>query len=205
MFGGPPPTACGCCHHKLLPLESVDRPLRRVSLPHAERRPGRIIHPTGTDNLKGNIMTLLRDKDRRQLTDIFSRQLQDSVTLDFFTQKSGSVSTASHECHTCREAGQLLEEVAALSDKIQLLVHDFLDQSEDAQRLGVDKIPGLVLKGRSKGVLRYFGVPAGYEFGALVEDLVDLSRGATPLSAAARQGLSELRAPVHIKVLVTPT
>ncbi len=150
-------------------------------------------------------MALLRDRDRRQLTDIFSRQLQDSVALEFFTQKSGSVGTVSHECHTCRETGQLLEEVAALSDKIQLTVHDFVDQAEDAQRLGVDKIPGLVLKGKNRGALRYFGVPAGYEFGALVEDLVDLSRGTTPLSTSARQNLSELRAPVHIKVLVTPT
>jgi alkyl hydroperoxide reductase subunit AhpF len=150
-------------------------------------------------------MALLKDKDRRQLTDIFSRQLQDPVTLEFFTQKSGAVSVALPECQTCRETEALLQEVAALSDKIGLTVRDFLDQAEDARSLGVDKIPGIVMKGKNRGTLRYYGVPAGYEFGVLIEDLVDLSKGASRLTPAIRKSLSELHAPVHIQVLVTPT
>ena len=150
-------------------------------------------------------MASLKDKDRRQLTDIFSRQLQDPVTLDFFTQKSGAVSAALPECQTCRETEALLQEVAALSDKIGLTVRDFLGQPEAACSLGVDKIPCVVMKGKNKGTLRYYGVPAGYEFGVLIEDIVDLSSGDSRLTPAIRKSLSELHAPVHIQVLVTPT
>jgi alkyl hydroperoxide reductase subunit AhpF len=150
-------------------------------------------------------MALLKDKDRRQLTDIFARQLQDPVALEFFTQKSGAVSAALPECQTCRETEALLQEVAALSDKIGLTVRDFLGQAEDARSLGVDKIPCIVMKGKNKGTLRYYGVPAGYEFGVLIEDMVDLSRGGSRLTPAVRKSLSELHAPVHIQVLVTPT
>lgn len=53
--------------------------------------------------------------------------------------------------------------------------------------------------------MRYFGVPGGYEFGVVIEALVDLSRGTTQLSAETRQQIAELPVPVHIKVLVTPT
>ena len=67
------------------------------------------------------------------------------------------------------------------------------------------RIPALVMQGKNKGALRYFGVPGGYEFGVVIEALVDLSRGTTQLSAETRQQIADLPALVHIKVLVTPT
>ncbi len=150
-------------------------------------------------------MPLLNDDIRRQLTDLFMRGLPDPVMLHFFTQKSSLLSVPSQECHTCQEAGELLVEVTALSDKLKLETHDLVADAELARSLGVERIPGLVMQGKNKGVLRYFGVPAGYEFGVVIEDLMDLSRGATQLSAETRTQISQLPAPVHIKVLVTPT
>jgi alkyl hydroperoxide reductase subunit AhpF len=150
-------------------------------------------------------MSILQPDLRRQLTDMFAKQLQDPVVLQFFTQKSSPLSIPLQECHTCQEAGALLEEVTQLSHKLRLEVHDLIADGEEASRLGVDKIPGLVIQGKGRGVLRYFGVPAGYEFGVVIEALLDASRGATGLAPSTRQRLAELRKPVQIKVLVTPT
>lgn len=78
---------------------------------------------------------------------------------------------------------------------------------EPARVYGVDKVPALVLL-REDGTdtrVRYFGIPAGYEFGSLVEDLVDISRGETRLSERTRQALSQIARPVHMQVFVTPT
>jgi glutaredoxin-like protein len=151
------------------------------------------------------MMPLLRDEDRRQLEQIFSGRLVDPVTLVLFTQHESPLIVPAQECQTCRETRQLLEELAQITDKIQLEVKDFVRDGEEARRLGIDNIPAIILRGKNKGTLRIFGIPAGYEFAVLVEDIIDLSTGTTRLSDETRQQLSALTEPVHIKVMVTPT
>ena len=69
---------------------------------------------------------------------------------------------------------------------------------------GVETPPvDLVPSGR--GLVRFFGLPSGYEFTTLLEDVVDVSRGRTHLSAATRAAAAELPAPLHLQVFVTPT
>ncbi len=150
-------------------------------------------------------MALLREADRRQLSDLFARELQEPVTIHFFTQRASPLIVPAQECATCRETGELLEEVRGLSEKIRIETHDLVTEGETAGRMRVDRIPALVLQGKNRGTVRYFGMPAGYEFAVLVEDLVDLSRGTTRLSSATREALADLPGRAHIKVLVTPT
>jgi alkyl hydroperoxide reductase subunit AhpF len=63
---------------------------------------------------------------------------------------------------------------------------------QEADSLGVTRIPGFVLQGSGKGKIRFFGIPAGYEFSTLVEDILDLSKGATNLSEKSRTALKEV-------------
>ena len=76
-----------------------------------------------------------------------------------------------------------------------------------ATAYGIDKIPALVpLDGRDKDRgIRFYGIPAGYEFTTVIEDILDLSRGGTHLSAATKAELAGLKNDVTIKVFVTPT
>jgi len=53
--------------------------------------------------------------------------------------------------------------------------------------------------------VRYFGIPAGYEFSTLVEDLIDVSKGTTRLSEKTREILATVDQDLHIQVFVTPT
>ena len=53
--------------------------------------------------------------------------------------------------------------------------------------------------------MRFFGLPSGYEFATVLEDLIDVSRRQTRLSAATRERLATLPAPLHLQVFVTPT
>jgi hypothetical protein len=50
-----------------------------------------------------------------------------------------------------------------------------------------------------------YGLPSGYEFGTLVEAILDVSRGESGLAAETRAGLLALDRPVHIQVFSTPT
>lgn len=150
-------------------------------------------------------MPLLHDEDRAELQRIFTDRLTDPVTVRFYTQRASPLAVPSHQCQTCRETGELLAELAELSDKIKVVTHDLVTEADEAKRQGIERIPALVFEGKGKGKVRYFGIPAGYEFAVLIEALLDASRGTTTLSPATRQQLQELPKPVHLEVLVTPT
>jgi alkyl hydroperoxide reductase subunit AhpF len=150
-------------------------------------------------------MAFLEQEDVKLVGDHFTRHLKGPVTIDYFTQRESPLAIPGQECMFCRETRQLLEEVAVLSPQITLNVHDLVAEKETAARLGVDRIPAIVLSGAAKGRVRYLGIPSGYEFGGLIEDIVDVSRGSTDLSDKTRAALAGLTRPVHIQVYVTPT
>lgn len=142
-------------------------------------------------------MNLLPKRATEYLKSEFARHLRSDVTVILFTQEV--------ECPSCREAREIVQEVAALHPKINFQVYDFLTESDLAEKLGVDKIPAVVLDGEKNRRVRFFGLPTGYEFAPLVEDIVDLSTGGTRLSEVARARIKDVSYPVHIQVFTTPT
>ncbi len=150
-------------------------------------------------------MPMIPEKDSKLIRGHFAKHLKDPVTIDYFTQREPAVGLPIRECAYCREPGELLEELAALSEQIRLNVHDFVADEGKAKEFGIDRIPAFVLSGRAKGRVRFFGIPSGYEFSSLIEDLVDVARGATDLAPKAVEELSAVARPVHIRVFGTPT
>ncbi|HUI41353.1 MAG TPA: hypothetical protein VL523_05235 [Terriglobia bacterium] len=104
-----------------------------------------------------------------------------------------------------REARQLLEELAALSDKISLDVCNFLLDRDRVAEFGVDKVPATVVCGAKDYGIRFYGLPAGYEFSNLLDAILSVSQGDSGLSAASREKLAQVTEPVHLEVFVTPT
>ena len=92
-----------------------------------------------------------------------------------------------------------------VSEKLHLNVKDFVRDEQEAQQQGITHIPAFVLQGQNKGQVRFFGIPAGYEFATLVEDLLNVSRGTTSLSEKTRDAFKEVNQNLHIQVFVTPT
>ena len=105
----------------------------------------------------------------------------------------------------CAQTEELLKEVASLSDKVELSVKDISPAKEEAEALGIDRVPAFVLKGAARGRVRFFGIPSGYEFSGFIADLVDVSTGTTDLSEETREYLAALTEDVNIKVFTTPT
>ena len=142
-------------------------------------------------------MPMLSKKDQEFLRKHLEHSLKDPVTLKLFTQTL--------ECQFCRETKQLLTEVADLSDKITLQVYNFVVDKEVAQQFGIRRIPGLAIVGAKDYGIRFYGIPSGYEFNSLVEDITAVSTGVHGLSDETVAGLARLTAPVHLQVFVTPT
>ncbi len=152
-------------------------------------------------------MAIIGAEDAAQLKEIFAQQLTRDVTLVHYTQRESKIIVPGVvPCATCRDNRELLEELAALSDRLHLEVHDFKAEAETAAQRGIDKIPATVVRGEDGGErARFFGVPAGYEFTTLLEDILEVGGAGSQLSPASLQALEGLAGDVHIQVFVTPT
>lgn len=139
----------------------------------------------------------------------FDEGMEEKVTLLFFTQEPRRLVVPEHlkgqECLFCKETRALLEEVRALSNKVELVVYDFLGDKEKAAEYKIDKIPATAVMGKEDYGIRFFGIPSGYEYTSLVETIVDVSKGKTSLSQKTKDALKAIQNDVHIQVYVTPT
>jgi glutaredoxin-like protein len=151
-------------------------------------------------------MRFIPDTESRALRAHLEKRLVGPVGIDLFVEPPSPIVVPGRpECESCEETRALLTDVAGLSDRITLIVHDVRTESDLARAAGVTRVPTLVLGGAARGVVRYVGIPAGLEFGTLLEDLVAVSRGTTTLGQASRTKLAALTKPVHVQVFVTPT
>ncbi len=141
-------------------------------------------------------MGLLREEDLLQIRERFNG-LVNPVKLVHFTQELN--------LKYGREAKQLLQEVAATSDKISLEVFNFLIDKEKVAEYGVDKVPATVVRNGINYGIRFYGLPAGYEFGNLLDAIIGVSAGQSGLGDASVEKLKAITRPVHLEVFVTPT
>ncbi len=141
-------------------------------------------------------MALLNEAIRKEVRSALA-ELKEPVVLKMFTQ--------AFECMYCKETRELVEEVAALSDKVSVEVYDFVKDSDVAQQYGIDKIPAIAVVGRRDYGVRLYGIPAGYEFGTLIEDIRLVSAGESGLSPETRATVAKLTRPIRIQVFITPT
>ncbi len=112
--------------------------------------------------------------------------------------------TEAKECKYCNQAVELAEKIAGLSDKVSAETYNCDSTTDKAAKYRIDKYPALLIHGRAPYKIRFFGIPAGYEFRAFISAIVDASRGTPILTPETREELFEITQNVHIQVFVTP-
>lgn len=142
-------------------------------------------------------MSLIAEEHKEHIKSQLAENLINPVRLIMFTQEL--------ECQYCIQTKQLVYELAALNDKIQAEVHDFVADAELAKQYGVDKVPAIVLLGAKDYGIRFYGLPYGYEFQTLMSGLAIVSQGKTALSEETKAKIRSITTPVHIQVFVTLT
>src|SRR2546427_3410824 len=86
-------------------------------------------------------MSIISPEDRQTLQTLFTQELQDEVNITYFTQRESVLIVPGHECSSCKETRELLEELTGTSDKLHLTVKDFVRDEQEAQSLGITHIP----------------------------------------------------------------
>lgn len=147
-------------------------------------------------------MGLIRNEDQKTIRQMFA-PLTNQVKVVVFTDKTN--------CQYCNDTKNIVDEVAALSEKITTEYHDLKAEPAVASVYGADRAPAIAVvrlaedgTARDFGV-RFYGIPSGYEFTTFIESIVLVSTGQAQLSPAMSAWLSKLDKPVHLQVFVTPT
>ncbi len=148
-------------------------------------------------------MGLLEEPVKAEVKKVLE-SLKEPVKLIVFTQESPIVMPAL-ECENCKDNRTLMEEISALSDKINLEVYDFLKDKDKVESFKIDKIPANIIQGEIDYGIRFYGMPAGYEFASLLDTIKLVSNRDSGLSAEIKEKIKVLSKPVHIKVFVTLT
>jgi alkyl hydroperoxide reductase subunit AhpF len=142
-------------------------------------------------------MALLDDEVKTQLKEEFGK-LVNPVRLVVFSQAL--------EDPASEEVRRLVEELADLDSRLSVEAVNFVLEKERAEALGVTRTPAVAILGADKDYgIRFYGSPNGYEFGTLVDAILDVSRGESGLSPETKEALAALERPVHLQVFSTPT
>jgi hypothetical protein len=151
-------------------------------------------------------MPILQAKDREAVTQRFNVELKRDVSLELYTQRSiGGLYVPGRECRTCGPTQQMMEELAALSPRLNLEVKDFYGDPEQARARDVETIPATLIGSGGSYNARFYGLPSGYEFAVLLDSIIAASQSRPALALESRRLLKQLAQDVHIRVFVTPT
>ncbi len=145
-------------------------------------------------------MGLLRDEDKKQIREMFNARMKEPVNIEFFTGSSG--------CEYCTDTLMILKEVAELDDRITLNVYEKENSEHQLafSKFAIDKVPALTITKNGEDFrFRYFGIPSGYEFSTLLEDIMMVSSDITELSQDTISKISNLKDDIFIYIFITPT
>jgi glutaredoxin-like protein len=145
--------------------------------------------------------------DRHQLAEHFGKVLREPVQVWLFGQLDEQ-HPDDPLVNLSAEAHQVLNEICELSPLLELVTLPASHPTNDA--MGMVRWPAITIThGQEFEGVRFYGIPSGYEFAALLETLTDVSRRELGLDQAKlRAQLAALESagvPIHIQVFSTPS
>ena len=149
-------------------------------------------------------MPVLQERARNAIRQRFETELKSDVSIRMYTRANSLLYIPGRECASCEPTRQLLEEISALSDRVDLEVIDYYGDTESALALGIDRIPAVLIGPEGKDNVRYFGMPSGYEMQMLLDTITAAATNRSRLQLETRRQLKRLKEDVHVKVFVTP-
>jgi alkyl hydroperoxide reductase subunit AhpF len=143
-------------------------------------------------------MGLLSASDEAVLKQHLSA-IESRVSLLLFTQAIGGSESGP-------VAKQVLDEIASLNDKIEVVEKNFVLDTEERTKYAIEREPSIVILREGQDTrMRFLGAPTGYEFVPLVEAVLLAGTGNLELDPATSQRLATVDKPTDIKVFSTPT
>jgi alkyl hydroperoxide reductase subunit AhpF len=143
-------------------------------------------------------MALLSPQDEQVLRQHLTA-IQKPVTLLLFTQTIGGTESG-------LVAKQVLDEIASLHDQVTVVEKNFVLDTDDRTKYGIDKSPAIVILADGEDTrMRLYGAPTGYEFVPLVEAVLLAGTGVVDLMPETQALIAGVTTPTLMQVFTTPT
>lgn len=144
------------------------------------------------------MMAKIDQEEKNKIKELFTKNLKDEVNLLFFSKED--------YCQYCGDTEEILSEVTELDERVNFETH--LLGSDKAEEFGIDRAPAIIFlnnEGQDSGV-HFYGIPSGYEFTSLIEDILDMSDNERiDLSEDIKKEISAIDSDVLLQVFITPT
>ena len=143
----------------------------------------------------------LPDQDKAFLTEQFA-SMESAVKIDYFHQSPSSVEIPGRSpCLSCEATKEVLEELAGLSDQINLTTYELSDEEEMASKRGIEQAPGIVVRGEKNRPLRLTGMPGGVFLAVVMQAIVSMGGQPLDLGGQLKSQLKKLRDTTEIRVV----
>jgi len=143
-------------------------------------------------------MAKIDQEEKNKIKELFTKHLKDEVNLLFFSKDE--------DCQYCADTEEILAEVTGLDERVNFEKN--LLGSEKAEEFGVDRAPAIIFlnnDGQDSGV-HFYGIPSGYEFTSLIEDILDMSdHERIDLSEDIKKEVRAIESDVLLQVFITHT
>ena len=144
---------------------------------------------------------VLNEQITKQIREVFA-ELAQPVQILFFGSEEN--------CEYCGETKQLLSEISEIDERVNLSIYDLKNDAGIAAQYNVEKVPAIVIASKNGDQVvdlgvQFSGIPSGYEFSTLINDIVLASKQDSGLGATTREYLKNLTQPLLLQVFVTPT
>jgi glutaredoxin-like protein len=146
-------------------------------------------------------MAMLSEENKKIIREKFNNEMKDNIEILFFFK-------GDEECEYCSKTGGLLDELAELDNRIKIRKIDFRNDKTNVDKYKIEFVPAIVFltkDGKDKNV-RLYGIPGGYEFNTLLEDIIYFSNGAVPeIDDKVAEKIKKIDRPTKISVFITMT
>lgn len=143
-------------------------------------------------------MAKIDEKEKTKIKELFAKNLKDEVNLLFFSSDNG--------CEYCDDTEEILKEVTNLDEKVNFKHYKL--ESDKAEQFNVERVPAIIFldkEGEDSGV-HFYGIPSGYEFTTLIEDILDISdKERIDLSEEVKKDIKAVNSDTVLQVFITPT
>ncbi|MHA1667954.1 MAG: protein disulfide oxidoreductase [Candidatus Heimdallarchaeaceae archaeon] len=136
---------------------------------------------------------------KRQVREIF-QHMDKVVYVKLFVDKD--------RCLTCAQTKEILELLKELAPEGKIEIHEYFreEHPDEIKEYNVENYPTILLHGENRKYdVVFSGIPSGYEFGTLVEDILDVSAEKVSLKEHNLEKVKKIDKPMKIQVFVTPT
>ena len=126
------------------------------------------------------------------------------VTIEYFQSGESALAVPGREpvpCRDCKPTLELLQQITAVSDGVDLRVHEITHDPQLAAEFDIDRVPGMVFRGGRNRRLRLYGLPLGHFLPVLLDAIRTVSREPDETPAEFTRILDQIDQPLQVRVL----